>query len=80
MLTPVGKRIIVKAIEPKHGSLILTNPKPSQYTVLAIGDEVTKVKTGDIIYLDRHSGVDIEHEKEKYIVTDESSILAKLDQ
>lgn len=79
MLTPVGKRILVKPLEAKHGSLLVTNQKPTQFHVIAIGDEVTKTKAGDTIYLEKHYGAEIEHEKEKYLVIDESSILAKLD-
>lgn len=79
MLKAVGKRLIIKPVEVKHGSLLLTNSKPTQYTVISIGDEVTKVKPGNIIYLEKHYGTEIEHEKEKFLVIDESSILAKLD-
>lgn len=79
MLTPVGKRIIVKPIEVKAGTLIITNAKPAQYHVVSVGDEVTKVRPGDTIYLEKHYGAEIEHEKEKFLVIDESSILAKLD-
>jgi chaperonin GroES len=79
MLTPIGKRIIVKPVEAKTGALIITTTKPTQFDVLAIGDEVTKVKVGNIIYLEKHYGAEIEHEKEKFLVIEESSILAKLD-
>jgi len=79
MLMPIGKRIIVKPIEAKAGTLILTNQKPSQYQILEIGDEVTKVKKGDTIYLEKHYGAEIEHEKEKFMVIEEGTILAKLD-
>jgi co-chaperonin GroES (HSP10) len=79
MLTPVAKRILIKPVEVKHGSLILNNQKPTQFHVLAIGDEVTKVKVGNIIYLEKHYGVEIECENEKYLVIDEASVLAKLD-
>lgn len=79
MLTPVGKRILVKPVEVKHGTLIVSGQKPIQFHVIAIGDEVTKVQPGNIIYMDKHYGAEIEHEKEKYLVIDESSILAKLD-
>ena len=79
MLTPLAKKIIVKPIEVKAGTLLLTNQKPSQYHVIAIGDEVTKVKSGNIIYLEKHYGAEIEHEKEKFLVIDESSILAKIE-
>jgi len=79
MLTPVGKRLLVKPIEFKHEKLIVSGQKPTQFSVIAIGDEVTKVKPSNTIYMDKYSGVEIEHEKEKYLVVDESSILAKLD-
>jgi len=79
MLVPIGKRIIVKPVEVKHGTLLLTNQKPTQFQILAIGHEVTKVKPNDIIYLEKHYGAEIEHEKEKYFVIEENSILAKLD-
>ena len=79
MLTPVGKRILVKPVEVKHGTLIVSGQKPIQFHVIAVGDEVTKVQPGNIIYMDKHYGAEIEHEKEKYLVIDESSILAKLD-
>lgn len=79
MLTPIAKRILIKPVEVTHGKLIVTGQKPTQFTVIAVGDEVTKVKVGNIIYLEKHYGVEIEHESEKYSVIDESSILAKLD-
>lgn len=79
MLLPVGKRIMVKPVEVKQGTLIISNQKPTQFTVMGIGDEVTKVDIGTIIYLERYNGVEIDHEGEKFLVIDESSILAKLD-
>lgn len=79
MLTPIGKRILIKPVEVKHGTLLLTNAKPTQFTVIAIGDDVSKVKPGNIIYLEKHYGAEIEHEKEKFLVIEENSILAKLD-
>jgi co-chaperonin GroES (HSP10) len=78
MLTPIGKRILIKPIENKAGSLLITNAKPTQFIVIAIGDDITKVAPGNIIYLEKHYGIEIEHEKEKFLVIDENSILAKL--
>jgi len=79
MLIPLGKRIILKPVEIKNNTLILTSQKPLQYQIFAVGDEVTKVKVNDIIYLEKHYGAEIEHEKEKFLVIEENSILAKLD-
>jgi len=78
MLTPIGKRLIVKPVEAKAGNLILTNAKPTQFHIIAIGDEVTKVKAGDIIYMQNQYGSEIEHEKEKFLVIEEGAILAKV--
>jgi co-chaperonin GroES (HSP10) len=79
MLKPIGKRIIVKPVEVKHGNLIVSGIKPTQFYIVEIGDEVTKVKSGDIIYLDKYQGTEIEHDKEKFLVYDEGSILAKME-
>ena len=78
MLIPIGKRLLVRAAEVKHGSLIVSSQKPTRFTVIAIGDEVTKVSAGNIIYLEKHYGVEVDHEGEKYFVIDEASILAKV--
>ena len=78
MLTPIAKRILIKPVEENHGKLIVTNQKPSKFTVVAIGEEVTKVKPGDTVYLEKHYGVEIEHESEKFQCIDESSILVKV--
>lgn len=78
MLQSLGKKIIVKPIEVKHGTLLVSGLKPTQFHIIAIGDEVTKVKAGDIIYLDKYAGAEIEHEKEKFMVVEEGTILAKL--
>ena len=79
MLTPVGKRIIIQILEVKHATLLLPNQKPSLFKVIAIGDEVTKVKENNIIYVEKYHGIEITHDDEKYFVIDESNILAKLD-
>jgi co-chaperonin GroES (HSP10) len=78
MLTPVAKRILIVAVEEKHGTLLLTGQKPKKYQVIRIGDEVTKVKPSDLVYLEKHYGVEVEHENEKFLVIDEASILAKV--
>jgi len=79
MLTPLGKQIIVKPIEAKQGTLLLSGVKPTQHQIISIGDEVTKVKPGQIVYIQKHCGAEIEHEKEKFIVVEEAYILAKVD-
>ncbi len=78
MLIPLGKRIILKPIEAKKSILCLANVQPIHFEVISIGDEVTKVKPGNIIYLADHYGVHIEFDNEKFLIIDESSILAKI--
>ena len=79
MLSPLGKRLLVQPIEvTSAGKLLLSNSKPTQFTVSAIGEEVSKVAIGDVIYLEKIYGVEVEHEGIKYNVIDESSILAKI--
>lgn len=72
------KKIIVKPLEVKHGNLIVSNSKPSQFEIIAVGDEVTKVNTKDTIYLHNHYGAEIEHDQQRYLVIEEDNILAKL--
>jgi len=79
MLTPIGKRIIIQPVQDAKGPLILTNTKPKKFVILAVGDEITRLKPNDFIYLERHCGAEIEHEGEKYFVIDESQVLAKID-
>lgn len=79
MISPIGKRLIVKPVEVKHGTLLLSGVKPTQFLICSIGDEVTKVKIGDVVYLGKHVGAEIDHENETFLVIEESSILAKVD-
>ena len=79
MLKPIGKRIIIQPAEIQKGALIAINSKPKRFVILSVGDEVTKVKESDFIYLDRFSGAEIEHEGDKYLVIEENQILAKID-
>ncbi len=78
MLTPLAKKIIVQPIDIKAGGLILTNVKSSQFQVVSVGDEITRVKPGDIIYLEKHYGAELDHEGQKYLVIEEAWILAKV--
>lgn len=79
MLKAVGKRIIVIPVEVDTGKLIIKNSRPTQFNVISIGEDVSKVAVGNIVYLDKFAGAELEHNKEKFFVIDESQILAKLD-
>lgn len=79
MLVPIGKRIIIQPVEEKSGILLVSNKHIKLFNVIAIGDEVTKVRIGDDVYLEKHYGIEIDYEKGKYLVVDEGSILAKIE-
>ncbi len=76
MIRPVGKRVLVKGVEMTAGSLIIASQKPLQFRVESLGDEATKVKVGDVIYMTKYAGVEIEHLSDKYLVVEESEIVA----
>lgn len=79
MLIPLAKRILLKPIKSEKKSiLLLKEEKPIQFQVIAIGDDVTKVKPTDVVYLEKYSGAEISHEEETFLITEESSILAKI--
>lgn len=78
MLTPVAKRILIQGIEEQNGTILVHNAKPKKFKVFAVGNEVTQVKAGDVIFLEKHYGIEIDHNKDKFTVIDESSILAKI--
>jgi chaperonin GroES len=78
MLVPIGNRILIKPVETVLGTIIVHNQKPIRFHVVSIGDDVTKVKPGDIIFLEKYYGAELDYEKEKYLVIDEKSILAKI--
>lgn len=79
MLTPIANNVIIQPVEIKQGTLILTNRKPTLFKVISIGDDVKNVKPGNIIYLEKHYGIEIDHEGEKFLVIDQASILVKVD-
>lgn len=81
MLTPIGKKILVQPEPTPETSnfIIVPNQKPLRYIIREIGDEVTKVLPGQIVYLDKYIGIEINHDEQKYIVCEESNILAKID-
>jgi co-chaperonin GroES (HSP10) len=80
MLKAVGKKIILKAVEEsKKGSLFLPGIKPVKFVVMDTGEDVDNIAVGDVVYLDKHHGAELEHEGEKFLVIEESAILAVVD-
>ena len=79
MLQPIGKRILIELIkEEQKGILILKNDSSPRYKVIAIGDEVTKVKPDDIIITAQYGLNSIKIDDQVYTVLEQESIIAKV--
>jgi chaperonin GroES len=82
---PLGKRILAKKIEVEQrktaGGIVLPDSVKSEKTIRAkveaIGtDEKFEVKIGDEILVQSFSGTEIEEGDDKYILVEESKVLA----
>ncbi|MEW5825793.1 MAG: co-chaperone GroES [Candidatus Bipolaricaulota bacterium] len=82
---PLGKRILAKKIEAEArttaGGIVLPesvkNEKTIRAEVVAIGtDEKFEVKVGDHILVQSFSGTELEEGEDKYILVEESKVLA----
>ncbi len=80
MLQPLGKRIIIKpiAVEKKPSVLFLKDESPVTFKVIAIGDDVKKVKPDDTIMIAAFSTSEIKFEGEIYMLVYEDNIIAKV--
>lgn len=80
MLQPVGKRILITPIieEKKESILILKDEAPKTFKVIAIGDEVTKVKVDDAIFISSFSTSEFKYQNETYTLLNEDNIIAKV--
>jgi len=76
-MQPLGKRILVQPITKKKG-IILTDEKPSHFKVLAIGDEVTKLKIDDLVFFVEYHKHVIPFDGQDYTFVDESNVIAKI--
>lgn len=80
-ILPIGYRIIVKPKEvpEKVGSIFVPNNtkelEPTEGTVVAIGDEVEKVKVGDMIYYGKYAGFRFNRNKTDYVFLNEEDVL-----
>jgi co-chaperonin GroES (HSP10) len=81
MLKATYERIIAKPVpsEQKINGIIINIKKPYDIAVvLSIGTnvQIDDLKEGDVVYLHNNSGIEVEHEKEKYWSVHRQSILA----
>jgi len=82
---PTGNRVLLKLIDEEEkktpGGLVLPDSANSEQVlrgeVLAVGtDEKIEVKTGDVVWVSRYGGTEIEREKEKLLIVKATDILA----
>lgn len=82
MIQPLGKNITAEVAKAESVSgLILTEQiekqlAPKKATITAVGDDVTKVKVGDVIIYKTYATFELELDKDKpFIVLEEQDIL-----
>ena len=84
-LKPIGERVIIlKKGTPKSIGLIVVpetsrEMEPTEGTVLAVGEDVTKVKIGDEVFFGRYSGFTFDRNGTKYVLCNEEDILCTID-
>lgn len=82
---PLGQRVLIKRkpeMTQTEGGIIIPDTltaKPMEGQVLAIGDEVEKVKKGDKVLFAKFAGVEfLSNEDGQFLIMAESEILGKL--
>ena len=81
---PLGERVLVERVEEvsttASGIIIpdSAKDKPSQGTVIAIGNDVEEIKVGDTIVFGKYSGNEITLDNKEYIIMEESDALGIL--
>ena len=78
---PLGKRVLAQRteVEEKTASGIIlvdsAKEKPNTAKVIAVGSDVTELKTGDIIVFEQFRGTELSLEGEDYLVLDIENII-----
>jgi len=87
MIRPIGKNILVKAEQFKKenvsesGIVFQTEStntfidSTSKAKILDVGDEVSKVRKGEVIYFETHGGNRVIIQGEEYIILQEINVL-----
>ncbi len=84
-IQPIGKNILISPIdttEEQYGGGLLAIPEsarpdaPERGKVVAVGDEVKKVKEGDDVLFNKYSPNEFEIKQEKVLLIEEENILA----
>lgn len=77
MIKPLGENVLITAFRIDESAMIMVDDSLAEIekgTVIEIGDDVTLVKKGDIIYFKKYSTEPIEEGKDKYYLIEEKDI------
>lgn len=83
-IKPLGERVLIEQIEAETktaSGLIIPDSaqeKPLQAKVVAIGEEVKILKTGDTVLYAKFTGTELNIDNKNYIMLDLGDILATL--
>ena len=83
-IKPLGERVLIEQIEAETktaSGLIIPDSaqeKPLQAKVVAIGEEVKILKTGDTVLYAKFTGTELNIDNKNYIMLEVSDILATL--
>ncbi len=85
-ITPIGNRVLIKPVPRKEttdSGIYLPDQQQIQIpqgTVVAIGDKVKEIKTGDFVqWLEEASVREMEHDGENHLVMFDHAIMCKLE-
>ena len=87
-IQPLGKRVLLQRVsvgeQTTEGGIVLPEAQLEAGTykaeIIAIGDEITKVKSGDLVLITQYAG-DRAHDEnaEEYLILDEEDLLATIE-
>ena len=79
MVKPISKNIIVEPIvkETTESGIILGNAQEKKPigTIVAVGNEVTLIKPGDVVLFGKYDGTPFEFNGRKFLIMQDESVL-----
>ena len=82
-LEPIGNRLIIQptvAKEATDSGIIIPDAakeKPAEGTVVAVGDEVTKIAVGDIVLHSKYAGTEFISNEQSFLLIRGDDVLAR---
>ena len=80
MVKPISKNIIVESIvkETTESGIILGDAQEKKPigTIIAVGNEVTLIKPGDVVLFGKYDGTPFEFNGREFLIMQDESVLA----